>query len=900
MKRRIRKAFNDLPLSLKISCGFLSVCCALTAASGIVYYRHSKKAVEDSIREQACDLRERIEREFTLYYAAPIAHELHILVTSPQLNNYLMSSKEEMLIHRAQVEQLFLSLSQGRDLYRSTKFLDASGQETIGTCDNTRQRSFRSFAQRADDGLPGRNLNRVFTALQAENAPPLSYSAPFRDAQNKLGILVGVAKQEPEAGGFGGAVVQHCDLTGFVHDVSQNRIRGAAVVWVYDSEGKTLSAPPEGEIQQDPRPRRAGAEVSSDGCAYTARCRFLADDSPVMTVVCSVPPEIISRELAPVIRSVVVIFSVLLAGSLASSFLISRWISGRIRKLTNAAQNVSARRLDIDLDAGLTESTDEIGILAHAFQTMILGLKDSTTSIDNLNLEITQRQQVQEALGRERDRAQQYLDVADVLLLALNEKGQITLINREGSRLLGYEEGELLGKDWIETCLPSPVRQDAQEVFRTLMAGQIDPVKYVENPVRTRSGAERILAWHNTILRDDTGRIVGTLSSGEDITERRQMEEALRESEERLRRTLDAAQTVAWEGNLQSGALIETGPVAALFGQPEGAVCTDQFAFLERIHPEDRERVLATMQPGAAGEGAYEVEFRVPLPNGEIRWIQATGGFDRDADGQPIRLRGIARDITAQKRAEGQQTILLQQLDGINQELKEFAYVVSHDLKAPLRAIRNLADWLCADYQDKLDDQGRENLRLLSGRVNRMHNLIDGVLQYSRIGRTEQRTAPIDLNRLVPEIIDGLGVPEHIAIHVEPDLPTVEADATRITQVFQNLLSNALKYMDKPQGRITVACVPDDGFWKFSVADNGPGIERKDYERVFKLFQTLTCRDDSESTGVGLTVTKKIVEMYGGRIWVESEVGKGSTFFFTFPRSKEAVVPECLAAGVAS
>jgi two-component system sensor kinase FixL len=385
----------------------------------------------------------------------------------------------------------------------------------------------------------------------------------------------------------------------------------------------------------------------------------------------------------------------------------------------------------------------------------------------------------------------------------------------------------------------------------------------------------------------------------DDITERKQMEEALRASEERLRRTLDAAQTVAWEGDLLSDALIETGPVAALFGLPKSTTCTDRHAFVERIHPDDRERVLAAIQSGAGGADAYEIEYRVPLPDGGVRWIQATGRFDRDADGRPIRLRGISRDITERKQAEKQQAESLRKVSEINQELKDFAYVVSHDLKAPLRAIKTLADWLSTDYQDKLDEQGKENLRLLSSRVDRMHNLIDGVLQYSRIGRTEQGTVPVDLRRLVPEIIDNLGTPEHIAIRVEPDLPTVEADATRITQVFQNLLSNAIKYMDKPQGNITVGCAEDDGLWTFSVADNGPGIARKDFERIFKLFQTLAPRDNSESTGVGLTVAKKIVEMYGGRIWVESEVGTGSTFFFTFPKQKEAAVPECLAVGAA-
>ena len=128
--------------------------------------------------------------------------------------------------------------------------------------------------------------------------------------------------------------------------------------------------------------------------------------------------------------------------------------------------------------------------------------------------------------------------------------------------------------------------------------------------------------------------------------------------------------------------------------------------------------------------------------------------------------------------------------------------------------------------------------------------------------------------------------PENITITIENELPTIECEQTRIMQVFQNLLSNAVKYMDKPKGLIKVGCVEENGFWKFNVADNGPGIEKKDFERIFKIFQTVAPCDKFESTGIGLTVVKKIVELYKGKIWVESKVGEGTTFFFTFPKQE--------------
>jgi signal transduction histidine kinase len=219
-----------------------------------------------------------------------------------------------------------------------------------------------------------------------------------------------------------------------------------------------------------------------------------------------------------------------------------------------------------------------------------------------------------------------------------------------------------------------------------------------------------------------------------------------------------------------------------------------------------------------------------------------------------------------------------------NEELSHFAYVVSHDLKAPLRGIRLITEWLCEDYGDKLGAEAKEQMALLQNRVHRMHNLIDGVLQYSRVGRIKEDMVEVNLNELLPMILDTIAPPEHIRVTVESDLPAITGEKTRITQVFQNLLSNAVKFMDKPKGEIHVGCVEEADSWRFSVADNGPGIEEKHFERIFRIFQTLAPKDDGESTGIGLTLAKKIVEMYGGRIWVESEVGKGSTFFFTLPK----------------
>ena len=227
------------------------------------------------------------------------------------------------------------------------------------------------------------------------------------------------------------------------------------------------------------------------------------------------------------------------------------------------------------------------------------------------------------------------------------------------------------------------------------------------------------------------------------------------------------------------------------------------------------------------------------------------------------------------------------QLEEANAELSNFAYIASHDLKAPLRAISQLSSWVKEDYSQTLDEEGQEKLSLLIDRTRHMHKLIDGILAYSRIGRVSENAVRIDLNLLVREVLEVLGPPGNIRVEIENTLPVIVGESTYITQVFQNLLGNALQYIDKPEGSIKIGCKIEGENWVFRVADNGMGIDPKYFSKIFQMFQTLGTTKNSESTGIGLALVKKIVEKWGGKVWVESTPGQGSTFFFTMPQVKE-------------
>jgi len=230
--------------------------------------------------------------------------------------------------------------------------------------------------------------------------------------------------------------------------------------------------------------------------------------------------------------------------------------------------------------------------------------------------------------------------------------------------------------------------------------------------------------------------------------------------------------------------------------------------------------------------------------------------------------------------------IRTKELSIANEELKDFAYVVAHDLKAPLRNVSSVAEWLAEDYADKIDEEGQGMLKILKDKVSSMGALIDGILSYSKAGKTEEEAVKVDLNQLLPEVMGFILLPDHIEIKITNSFPELHCEKTRIHQVFQNLISNAVKYNDKEKGLINIEFEEETDYWKFKVSDNGPGIEEKYHEKIFQIFQKAHNDNSIDSTGIGLSTVKKLVELFEGKIWVESELGKGSTFYFTYPKAK--------------
>ncbi len=379
-----------------------------------------------------------------------------------------------------------------------------------------------------------------------------------------------------------------------------------------------------------------------------------------------------------------------------------------------------------------------------------------------------------------------------------------------------------------------------------------------------------------------------------------QAEAALRESEARFRRLTENAKDMIYRMSLPDGRYEYISPAAeVILGYAPEEFYQKPQLIAAVIHPDWRRYFEDAWQKLLLGDVPPSYEYQIQHKSGDIRWLNQRNVLIRDEQGNPIAIEGIVTDVTGRKHDEEAIRTLnaeledrvaqrTSQLEAVNEELRSFAYIVSHDLKAPLRNITQLVNWLVQDYAGALDEQGKEYTALLLSRVKRMDNLISGVLEYSRVGRMTGNDEPLDSKLLLLEALDTLAPPSQITVMLPDIFPTIVGDKTRLLQVFQNLIGNAIKFMDKSQGEISICCQDDGAFWQFSVSDNGPGIDAQYQERIFQIFQTLHVRDEIESTGVGLAIVKKIIEFYGGNIWVESAVGQGSTFFFTLPKSMHA------------
>ncbi len=507
--------------------------------------------------------------------------------------------------------------------------------------------------------------------------------------------------------------------------------------------------------------------------------------------------------------------------------------------------------------------------------------------IFSITRDITERRQAEEALRVSEERYRTVVEDMPALVCRFRADGTLTFVNKRYGEYFGKPRDELEGRDFFQ-FIPEEERGGVRAHYATLAPQQ--PAVTYEHQVVAPDGSLRWQRWTDRALFDGHGRPVEYQSIGQDITDSRQAEEALRESERRLRELLENVNLVAVGLDAHGSITFCNDFLLRLTGwQREEVLGQSWFETFVPFLP-DLQRSFGNLIRQETMMPHYENE--IVTRAGERRLIAWNNTLLRDREGRVIGTTSIGEDITERKRADADREALIRELETKNAELERFTYTVSHDLKSPLITIRGFLGFLEKDARSGNLDRLRADVDRIAEATSRMQRLLDELLELSRIGRIVNPPEDVPFEAIAREALELVGgqiTARGVKVEIAPGLPLVRGDRARLVEAVQNLMDNAVKFLgDQPEPRIEIGARPADGGHVFFVRDNGIGIEPRHQDKVFGLFDKLN--PESAGTGVGLALVKRIVEVHGGRVWVESEgAGTGSTFCFALPATMSAL-----------
>jgi two-component system sensor kinase FixL len=506
--------------------------------------------------------------------------------------------------------------------------------------------------------------------------------------------------------------------------------------------------------------------------------------------------------------------------------------------------------------------------------------------------DITLRREAMTAIRRERDRANMYLEIAQVILVALSPDHRVQLINRKGCDTLGRRELDLLGRNWLEVAVAPAQHALVSGQFDALGAAEGSDERYFEHEVRDADGRRRLVAWRAIAMRSAEGRLTGFFASGEDITGRRVMEQAM----ERAKVLLDEAQELAGLGNFEvfhpaDGGGFWSPQMTRILGLPAQATASLQ-AYIDAVHPEDRAVHAEAWRDAVRGPGTRGAQFRIGTPAGETRHLQATYVTGPGPRGD-LRIAGVVMDVTAARRAAEEAQAAQQRMTQVSRlaTMGEMAAGIAHELNQPLAAIANYANAALrltasadlsqsdpeGDVRDALDQISRQALR--AGEIIRRLRAL--------VQNRETRLEPSAINALVGEVVgfirgDARLNEVEVVLDLCADLPIVMLDRIQVQQILLNLLRNAIESTvdSRPAGReVRVVTARGEDALLVEVSDNGAGVPPELVARIFDPF----CTTKESGTGLGLAISRTIAEAHHGRLSYAPVPQGGARFILQLP-----------------
>lgn len=472
----------------------------------------------------------------------------------------------------------------------------------------------------------------------------------------------------------------------------------------------------------------------------------------------------------------------------------------------------------------------------------------------------------------ERDR---FFKVSLDLLCVAGTDGYFKQMNPAWENVLGWSIEELKSKPFFDFIHPHDVEATLKEVNKLSIG---EPTIHFTNRYLCKDGSYKWLTW-NTAPYGDVLYAVAT-----DITELKNTQNEVAELNTRLNFALEGGAIGVWEWNLETNETIWDNRMEMMFGLKPNSFDRTFEAFKKLLHPDDVSLTLDAISNALSGLKEYNIIYRVLWRNGELRYINAKAIVLKDATGKNEKMIGVCLDITELKKSEEQLQKTTQELKRSNQELEQFAYIASHDLQEPLRMVSSYTQLLEKRYKNQIDERASKYIHYAVDGAVRMQNLINDLLDYSRIDISNEEYKLVNSHHIVENAIKNLGdkIKAAKAKITYDNLPEIYANLTQIERLFMNLLGNAIKFHKKNENPIIhISAQKKEGKWQFSVKDNGIGIKNENHEKVFIIFKRLHGAQEFQGTGIGLAVCKRIVNSHGGEIWFESKENEGTTFFFT-------------------